>query len=191
MRPATWSVAITGCACVIWACGGTQADPQAKGTTPSAAETADEAPEASANDNVVLAAPAAEGAAPVGDDDTLKLPVQPPLAAEVNAGVIPRAALNVVLVQGIGRFLQNVRVERHMLNDRFAGWRILTLFPGQPYVHVAVLLPGDTVRRANGKSMEHPETFKAVWDGLATAKELVLDIERAGRPSKLRYTISD
>ena len=40
------------------------------------------------------------------------------------------------------------------------------------------------------KTIERPEQFKTLWDSLASASELVLDIERDGRPSRLRYVIS-
>ncbi|HEX7476769.1 MAG TPA: hypothetical protein VF331_03110 [Polyangiales bacterium] len=119
------------------------------------------------------------------------LPVQPALAPEINAGAIPRAALKAVLAEGIGRFLRSVRAEPDLIKGHFAGWRITSLFADAPGVHVAVLRAGDTVRRANGQSIERPEEFQSVWDSLATANELVLDIERAGKPSKLRYTIAD
>jgi type II secretory pathway component PulC len=124
-------------------------------------------------------------------EESLTLAVEVPLGAEVNAGVIERAQLNAILARGIGQFLRSVITEPQNLNGRFVGWRILSLFDGQPAIHVAVLRPGDTVRRANGQSLEHPEAFKAVWDALATAKELVLDIDRNGNRSKLRYTIAN
>jgi type II secretory pathway component PulC len=55
---------------------------------------------------------------------------------------------------------------------------------------VKVLRPGDTIVRVNGESIERPEAFKAVWDSLVDAKEIVLEIERDGQASKLHYTIS-
>lgn len=189
------------------ACGAGSA-PAKQPTTPPAAQ-AESPARAEAEPAVAHAPPASEATAtgpapsdaaaqpeddaplPAPSADLEKLPVEAPLAAEVNAGVIPRGLLEAVLAQGISRFLQDVRTEPEIVKGRFAGWRILSLFPRRSDVHVAVLRPGDTVRRANGQSIERPEAFKSVWDSMATANELVLDIERAGRPSKLRYTIAD
>ena len=113
------------------------------------------------------------------------------LAPEVQAGAISRAALNAELARGPGRFLQNVKVEAVLSHGHFVGWRVLALFPRRPEVHVQVLKPGDVVLRINGASLEHPEDFKEVFDGLANAKELVLEIERDGQPSTLHINISD
>jgi len=119
------------------------------------------------------------------------LGTEPPLAVEVNAGVIPRRALQAELARGIGPFLRQVRTEPALARGRFVGWRLIGMFAGRSDVNVLVLKAGDTVRRVNGRSLERPEEFKLVWDSLATASELVLDIQRDGRASKLRYTIAD
>ena len=103
--------------------------------------------------------------------------------------MIPRAALQAELANGIGRFLQQVRVQAVVSRGRFVGWRLLTLFPARSDIAAGVLKPGDLVMRINGESIERPEDFKAVWDSLATASELVIEIERDGEPSSLRYTI--
>lgn len=112
-----------------------------------------------------------------------------PLPIEMEAGVISRAVLQSVLASGIGKFLQQVRAEPSVTRGRFIGWRMVTLFPDRSDVHVQVLRPGDTVTRVNGQSIERPEQFKALWDAMASANELVLDIQREGRTSRLRYTI--
>jgi hypothetical protein len=136
-------------------------------------------------------APSTDGATVEPPGELAKLPVEVPLAPEVNAGVIRRSELKAVLAQGIPRFLADVRTEPMLVSGRFSGWRILSLFERKPDMKVAVLRAGDTVQRANGQSIERPEAFKTIWDSLATANELVLDIDRAGRASKLRYTIAD
>lgn len=118
-----------------------------------------------------------------------RLPADEILPLEINAGVISRDALQSVLASGIGRFLQQVRAEPSVTRGRFIGWRVVTLFPNRADIHVQVLRPGDTVMRINGKSIERPEQFKTLWDAMASATELVLDIQRDGRASRLRYTI--
>ena len=123
------------------------------------------------------------------DRSSERLPHEPPLPLELNAGVISRAVLQAELASGIGRFLQQVRAEPSLARGRFMGWRVLTLFPNRADIHVQVLRPGDTVMRVNGQSIERPEEFKSLWDAMAKADELVLDIQRNGRKSRLRYTI--
>ena len=119
------------------------------------------------------------------------LGTEPPLALEINAGVIPRSALHAELARGIGAFLRQVRTEPALVRGRFVGWRVLGMFAGRDDVTVSVLRPGDTVLRINGRPLERPEEFKLVWDSLPTASELVVEIQRDGRASKLRYSIAD
>lgn len=111
------------------------------------------------------------------------------LAVEVNAGLIPRALLRHELGRGIGRFLREVRTEPAFAAKGFAGWRVLELYKNRPEIKVQTLRPGDVVQRVNGQSLERPEHLKQVWDSLANADKLVLDIVRNGQPSKLHYKI--
>ncbi|HEY2734726.1 MAG TPA: hypothetical protein VGI70_12115 [Polyangiales bacterium] len=138
--------------------------------------------------------PAADGGVPLLKlhKRTLEsLAVDPELGREVNAGVIPRPALHAELSRGIGQFLRQVRAEPALLRGRFIGWRLLQLYLHRSDIHVLVLRVGDTVTKVNGQPIEHPEDFKTIWDSLDRANELVLDIERGGKPTKLRYTIAD
>jgi type II secretory pathway component PulC len=138
--------------------------------------------------------PAANGGTPhlrINKRSLDTLGTDPALAQEVEAGAIPRSLLRAELSRGIGPFLRQVRTEPAFARGRFVGWRVLDLFAGRQDVHVLVLRAGDTVVRVNGHSVEHPEQFKAIWDGAGDASELVLDIQRDGHASKLRYAISD
>jgi type II secretory pathway component PulC len=112
------------------------------------------------------------------------------LPPEVDGGSIPRDALKAELANGIGRFFQQVRPEPVVSRGRFVGWRIVTLFPSRPDVHVTGLQAGDIVLRVNGESVERPEDFKAVWDKLGDASQLVIEIERAGESTSVRYAIN-
>ena len=118
-----------------------------------------------------------------------RLPAEQPLPLELNAGVISRAVLDAELASGIGRFLQQVKTTPNVVRGRFVGWRVVSLYSNRQDIRVSVLRPGDTVTKVNGQSIERPEQFKALWDGMAKASELVLDIQRDGQPSRLRYTI--
>ena len=116
--------------------------------------------------------------------------VQSTVAAEVQGGTIPRSVLKAELDRGIGRFLQNVRVKAALSHGHFVGWELVSLFPKRPDVSVQGVQAGDILLRVNGESVERPEAFKAVWDSLGDAKEIVLEIERDGQPSSVHYAIA-
>jgi type II secretory pathway component PulC len=111
------------------------------------------------------------------------------LPAQLDGGAIPREALKLELGKGIGRFFQQVRPEPVISHGHFVGWRIATLFPNRTDMHVTGVRTGDIVMRVNGESVERPEDFKAVWDTLGDAKQLVLDIERGGEATSVHYSI--
>ncbi len=106
-------------------------------------------------------------------------------------GVISRADLLPVLDQGLGRFLQNVETEPAFYKGAFVGFRIVSLFPGEPAFASLDLRPGDTVTRINGKPIERPEQAMAVWEELRTATALVVQYRRDGEPLSLQFAIVD
>jgi hypothetical protein len=108
---------------------------------------------------------------------------------KIDGGTIPRVVLDAELKRGIGAFLGQVRTKPAARNGRFVGWRVIELFKKRADVHVRGLKAGDTVVKVNGHALEHPEQFKLAWDSVSKATELVIEIERQGRRSQLRYTI--
>lgn len=109
----------------------------------------------------------------------------------MEAGEIHRGALVAVLAGGVGQFLRRLRAEPKLEKGRFMGWRVVSFAQGDATLRSGVLQPGDTVLRVNGQSIERPEQFKDVWDSMATASDLVLQVQRAGKNSELRYHIID
>ena len=109
----------------------------------------------------------------------------------VRKGVITRTELVPVLDEGLGRFLQNVQTEPEFHKGAFVGFRIVSLFPGEPAYASLDLRPGDTVTRINGRPIERPEQAIAVWEELRTASVLVVDYRRDGEPQALRFAIVD
>lgn len=109
----------------------------------------------------------------------------------VSTGVIARTELLPVLDEGLGRFLQNVQTEPSFHKGAFVGFRIVSLFPGEPAFASLDLRPGDTVTRINGKPIERPEQAIAVWEELRTASDLVVDYRRDGEAHALRFAIVD
>ena len=109
----------------------------------------------------------------------------------VSTGTISREELLSVLDDGLGRFLQGVETEPAFHKGTFVGFRIVSLFPGEPAFASLDLRPGDTVTRINGKPIERPEQAAAVWEDLRTASNLVVDYRRGGEKHALRFTIID
>ena len=106
-------------------------------------------------------------------------------------GAISRDELLPVLDGGLGRFLQNVKTEPAFHKGSFVGFRIVSLFPGEPAFASLDLRAGDTVTRINGKPIERPEQAVAVWETLRTASNLVVEYQRGGEKHALRFTIVD
>lgn len=191
--PPSLTVLILACACSGSVAHTETAKPAPK---PQPAQ----APPVAAAAEPVAAAPAAAAPAPTPEpgvpSETGPAATAPPAPAatapaRIEGGDIPRPILMAVLSRGIGRFLQHVRAEAHLVRGRFIGWRLLGLFEGDPDVQSRALLPGDTVMRVNGQSIERPEQFKNVWDSLATQSELTLLVQRDGKPAHVHYRIVD
>jgi type II secretory pathway component PulC len=106
-------------------------------------------------------------------------------------GAIPRAELAKVLDASPAKFLQQVQTEPRFAHGRFHGWRVVSFFPGDSRFAGVDLQAGDVVTRVNGKPIEQPDQFMAVWTELRTSKQLIVDVERAGATHTLRWTIAD
>ncbi len=106
-------------------------------------------------------------------------------------GAIRRVELARVLDASPGYFLQHVQTEPRFAHGRFHGWRLVSFFPGDARFSGVDLQAGDVITRVNGKPIEEPDQFMAVWTELRTSRELVVDVERAGAARTLRWTIAD
>lgn len=107
-------------------------------------------------------------------------------------GVLKRSAVVRVADAGIGRWLAGgAEVERKIAKNRFQGWEIRRLYPGDPCYAAVDLRPNDVVRQVNGKPIEKPEQAFDVLTSLRTAPELVVDFLRGGQPQKLILQIAD
>jgi hypothetical protein len=105
---------------------------------------------------------------------------------EAYLGVIERQGLVAILDQGLGRFLQHVRLEPALTGGKFDGFRLAALDPAW---QGAGLESGDLITRLNGQPIERPEQAMAAFESLRTASEVRVDFTRAGKPSSVRYRI--
>jgi general secretion pathway protein C len=71
---------------------------------------------------------------------------------------------------------------------RMTGIRLYAVRPASLLARLG-LRNGDKVLRVNGISLSSPETAMRLFSMLKTAHNVVLNIERAGRPLALTYTI--
>jgi type II secretory pathway component PulC len=109
----------------------------------------------------------------------------------VTKGVIARSDLVAVLDRGLGRYLQNVETEPAFHQGAFVGFRIVSLFPGEPAYASLDLRPGDIVTRVNGRPIERPEQAVVVWEALRTAEDLVVHYRRGNQQHALHFRIVD
>jgi type II secretory pathway component PulC len=126
--------------------------------------------------------------------DTSPAPTQPaqPTGPTVTAaGTIPRRELTRVLDAAPGVFLQHVVPEPRFRGGRFYGWRLQQFFPGDARFAGVDVHAGDVIKSVNGSSVERPEQLMQVWDALRTARELTVELERAGAVKRLRWNISE
>ena len=118
-------------------------------------------------------------------------PMVAPAATGATGHIIVRRELDVVLAQSPGYFLQHVETKAHFRGGHFHGWRLVSFFPGDPRFAGVDLQAGDVVTRVNGRPIEQPEQFMAVWASLRSSSEQVVDVEREGTPRTLRWQITD
>ncbi len=104
-------------------------------------------------------------------------------------GVIDRAALVEVVDQGLGMWLQGVKVEALVEKGKFIGWRIQTLHLTNPCYADVDLRPGDLVTSVNGQSIAREGKAFEVFSSLRTAGAIEVDFVRAGKSQKLKLEI--
>lgn len=114
----------------------------------------------------------------------------PPAAPRAKATQLSRSGVKRVVSGGFGRFLQGVEVDdRPAFRDgKFLGFRLTEL---RGDLEACDLQRGDVITRVNGRAIERPEEAQAVFLALVTAKELVVDYERAGENRRLVLPIVD
>ncbi|MFH1130016.1 MAG: hypothetical protein V1754_01695, partial [Pseudomonadota bacterium] len=103
----------------------------------------------------------------------------------VEGNFISRSDLKLFLQRGAQSFISLVDVRPAFNQRKFFGWRIVG-YRGPGNIRL-----GDIVISVNNKPIERPDQFMAVWNGLATDKELVIDLSRDGKRISMHYSIVD
>ena len=102
---------------------------------------------------------------------------------------IARADLDRILQAGASEFIQHVQVEPVVTSGRFQGFRLVSLYYGDPDFEQTAVRPGDIIQRINGCPIERPEQFMAVWDSLAEADHLSVQLVRGGESLLVTWQI--
>ena len=117
--------------------------------------------------------------------------VAPACPAFAAPGRVRRSTIRATIDGGLGRWLTGVDVAAALEGGRFRGWRINTLYAGDPCYRDLDLRPGDVVIRVNGAAVERPEQANEVFVGLGAAPALTVDYVRDGQPRTLTLGIAD
>lgn len=122
-------------------------------------------------------------------------PPPPPAPAKCTSfakpGVLRRSLVSRTVDGGLGRWLGGVEVEPSMQRGRFRGWLVRRLYPEDVCYREVDVRPGDVVVKVNGKSVERPEVANEVFLSLRTARALVIDLLRDGKPTTLTFPIAE
>ncbi len=88
------------------------------------------------------------------------------------------------------RFRQLISDQADLFRLKFApsiqggkinGWRLLKV-PSDHFLHSLGARSGDVIRRYNGQKLENQERMFNMWQSLKTANQVLLDVERGGKP---------
>ena len=106
--------------------------------------------------------------------------------------VIERKALHEALAKGASQFIRQVGVRPVVTSDeRFFGFQVMSLFPEWASAETLPVRVGDIIQTVNGRSIERPEQFMAVWESLASASYLSLQLVRDREQLMVTWLIRD
>lgn len=109
---------------------------------------------------------------------------------EAPAGPLTRSLLRRSVSEGIGAFLSGVDLSPALARGRFVGFRIDRARGLRRWNAAGVdLRVGDVVTRVQGGVIERPEQAQAVFQSLADAPEIVVEVLRAGAPVTVRVAV--
>ena len=117
----------------------------------------------------------------------------PPRPAPVRMppGTIARAEYERVLADAPGLLLAHLDAEPVLAAGKFRGWRLRSLFDGDPRFSGATIHAGDVVVAINGKKLERPEQFFEAWEAARGRSDLTVDLLRDGARQTLKWRIID
>jgi hypothetical protein len=103
--------------------------------------------------------------------------------------LIERKVYDKMLDRGPSYFVRQIKVKAVVINDEFIGFRLLELFPFEPYFKEGEIRRGDIVQQVNGLPIGRPEQFMAAWTGLKSRSQLEIQLIRNGRRLLVTWNI--
>ncbi|MEZ4268011.1 MAG: hypothetical protein R3F39_16725 [Myxococcota bacterium] len=103
--------------------------------------------------------------------------------------VISKPAFDAVIARGPSWFIHRVAVRPAMVNGRYTGFQLLSLFANNPELETRAIRAGDIIQRVNDQPIGRPEEFMAVWKSLADADHLAIQLVRDGRVLRVTWLI--
>lgn len=103
--------------------------------------------------------------------------------------VISKPAFDAVIARGPSWFIHRVTVRPAMVNGRYTGFQLLSLFADDPELETRAIRPGDVIQRVNDQPIGRPEEFMAAWNSLSGADHLAIQLVRDGRVLRVTWLI--
>lgn len=148
------------------------------------------APVATAEEDLAFSDEYSAALAPPGGD--FAAPASAPSCTSMSPdGALQRRALVEVVDQGLGVWLQGVRVKARVQQGKFGGWVIQSLHLANPCYARIDLRPGDVVTSINGRPIARDVQAYELWGTLKAAPAIEVEYERQGKPLRLRLDIVD
>ncbi len=113
-------------------------------------------------------------------------------ATDAGEFVIQHRTIQHALEMGPAWFVRQFSVRPVVTpQEQFYGFQLMSLFPGRESSDPLPIRPGDIIQLVNGHSIERPEQFMEVWNSLATASHLSIQLVRDHESLLVTWAIRD
>lgn len=124
---------------------------------------------------------------PPGGDAAAGLPASMVRSVGVNRWVVARSAADAAR-ENVGEQLRTALIQPNLVNGKTDGFMVKSIQPGTLLAQMG-LRPGDVLKRVNQTPLDSPEKALQIMQQLREARQLSIDLERAGKPLSFVYEI--
>lgn len=118
---------------------------------------------------------------------TSRSAVDPVRSAGANRWIIPRRTAEAAR-ENVGEQLRSALFQPNLVNGKTDGFVIRSIQPGTLLAQMG-LQRGDIVKRVNRMPLDSPEKGLQIMQQLREARQITVDLERAGKPLSFAYEI--
>lgn len=111
-------------------------------------------------------------------------------APKVVESQLSKQTVEQVLDAGPQKLIAGLRVEGHRALGKFVGFRIVKVLPDGPLSDMEALKVGDIIITVNGQSVERPDHFMKIWEGVRKRDTLEVRILRGVQPLVYRWNLT-